>query len=118
MSLSSEYVDDASDWAKAIVLAETSCAGDYGNAMRRVARRLGIPHSLLWNLHYRPPKSIPADAFEALGTKYADEQKRRHQGEANEYHARTALGSLLLRGADALDRAADALDRQEDGSVK
>lgn len=116
MSASSEYVDDATDWAKALVLAETRCAGDYGNAMRRVARRVGVPFSVLWNLHYRSPKTVEANAFERLGVSYANVQNRQHN-DGVEYAPRTALGRLLYRTANALDRAADAMDRREDGGL-
>lgn len=116
MSSSGEYVEDASDWAKALVLSETRCAGDYGNAMRRVARKLGVPFSVIWNLHYRPPKTVAANMFERLGASYAHEYHR-HQRQGAGYAPRTALGRLVFRAAASIDGLADALDRQEDGAV-
>ena len=38
----SAYVDDAAAFAKALTLADMVRAGDYGNAMRRVARKVGV----------------------------------------------------------------------------
>ena len=99
---SAEYVEDATEWAKALVLSDQRAAGDYGNAMRRVARRVGVPFSVIWNLHYRPPKAVDAKAFEKLGTSFADEQRRLYRAERAAYTPHTALGRLLMRAADFL----------------
>ena len=95
-----EYVEDAAEWAKALVLADQQCAGDYGNAMRRVARRVGVRFSVVWNLHYRLPKAISADDFEKLGASFVNEQRRRYAEERSTTTPRTKLGRLLVRAAD------------------
>ena len=106
---SSAYVDDAKSFAKALTLSEARCAGDYGNAMRRLSRQLGVRWTLLKNLHYREPKTVDAADFVALGTAY-DERKLFNQARTR-VEARTPIGKLFTGAADEADRAASSLDR-------
>lgn len=104
----SAYIDDAADFAKALTLADMVRAGDYGNAMRRVSRRVGVGYSVLKHLHYSAPKRVETADFVRLGTAYG---KQRKAGKAAvEFVPRTALARLVVGMADALDRGADALD--------
>lgn len=96
------FVEEASVWAKALVRQECRFPGDYLPAMRRVARRLGLPFSILWALHYRKPKSLAVERYAALARAYADEQARKYREERAAITATTALGKALLRALDSL----------------
>ena len=110
MSSADAFVEEARAWAKELCRDESQGPGDYANAMKRVARRASIPFGLLWNLHYRLPKTIGAHLYAALGAFYIDEQRRRYREERKTTVATTSLGRALLR-------AADRLAGSEDGAV-
>lgn len=111
-SSASAYVEDAADFAKALTLGDVGRAGDYGPAMARVAKKVGVGHSLLKRLHYDAPKDIGAANFERLARAYGEQRKA---GRATaEVKPRTALGRWLVEAADKMDRFADAMDRPED----
>ena len=110
MSSADAFVEEARAWAKELCRDLSQGPGDYANAMKRVARRASIPFGLLWNLHYRLPKTIGAHLYAALGAFYIDEQRRRYREERKNTVATTALGRALLR-------AADRLAGSEDGAV-
>lgn len=60
-------VDEAADWARGLVEAETRGWGDQPAAMRRLAVRLGLPSwRVFWSLLYRRPKTIGAHIHAAL----------------------------------------------------
>lgn len=110
MSSSSSYVDDATGWARDLTQTESRCPGDYGNAMRRLARQINIPFRVLWNLHYRRPKTIDAAVFVSLGAAY--EQRKLYREERDGYAPKTRLGRLLVRAIDtALDENVGTVDR-------
>jgi len=69
-------VDEARGWARDLLRAETRGWGDRPQAMRRLARRLGVPWRAIEALLYRPPKSIGAEIYLALA------QAARGEGEA------------------------------------
>lgn len=99
----SAFVEEARDWAKELVRTESRRPGDHKPAMRRVARRVGVTFALLKNLHYRPPKSISVNDYLALYLDYhANEQSRKFREERANTKAKTLLGQILLRTADAL----------------
>lgn len=56
-------VDQAHEWSDEMVRRDLRGPGDVDNAMRRVARRIGVAYSLLWNLRYRKPKDIPTRQY-------------------------------------------------------
>lgn len=97
---SSAFVEEAGRWARDLVRAESRFPGDYGPAMRRVASRVGVPFSFLWNLHYRPPKSLDVEKYSALGEFYGEQQRRRYRPGRPE--AKTPLGRALVGFADRL----------------
>ena len=97
----SVYVEEATRWAKAAAREESRFPGDYQPAIERVALKVGVSKGLLWNLLYRPPKSIAVEAYTALAI-YTNEQERRYRGERAEVAPKTRLGRLLVRTADAL----------------
>lgn len=99
MSSSGSYVDDAVGWARDLTQAESRCPGDYGNAMQRLARQIGVPFRVLWNLHYRRPKTIDAANFVSLGAAY--EQRRLYREERDGYAPKTRLGRFLVGALDA-----------------
>ena len=92
----SAFVDEAEECARALVRAESRFPGDYGPAMRRVARRLGISFGTLFDLHYRKPKQIAAERWAALVMEHAEQYRK----ERSAVHPRTAAGAALLRAAD------------------
>jgi hypothetical protein len=69
-------VEEASKWNVDLINSEARGPGNFGNAMRRVARRIGVSHSKLWALRYRKPKVIIADVYLALRDAWEDERKR------------------------------------------
>ena len=76
------FVEEASDWADALARHESRRPGDYDNAMRRVADRIGIGYATLWGLRYRQPKRVFADIY--FGLKAAYEAMREAQLQALE----------------------------------
>ena len=96
----SSYVEEAKEWAHALTRSESRFPGDYGPAMKRVANMARVPAGLLWNLRYRTPKSISTEHYAALGTAYANEQRRLYRQARAEIAPRTTLGRLLVRAAD------------------
>lgn len=101
VSDAASFVEEAAHWARTLVHAESRRPGDYGNAMRRVARKARVPFSALWALHYRLPKSVGVEIYVALGDA-VNEQRNRYREERQHVEARTALGRALLRAADGL----------------
>lgn len=96
------YVEEAAEWARTLTRAESGGRpGHYAPAMKRVARRVGVPAGLLRDLHYRPPKTIAADRYAALGAAFTDERSPYRTLRASAT-AKTALGALLLGVADRL----------------
>ena len=108
--MSSAFVTEAQGWAKALVKAEARSPGDYGAAMRRVASMAKLPFTVLFNLHYRPPKTLAVDHYVKLGTLYV-EYERKYRSERSATEANTWFGRILLG-------AADRLARSEDGALR
>lgn len=103
------FVEEASHWAKKLVLSEMRCPGDHGPAMRRIARQVGVRWTLLKNLHYRLPHDVGTAEFTALGEAYA--QRKLYQQERENYTPKTALGRILVGLLDAaLDEKVGALN--------
>lgn len=102
--------------------------GDAGNAMSRVARRVGIPLGKLWALKYRPPKQIASHVLSQLAAAHTAERERQMRKLANDVtltarvagtdHPAVAAAAAVLRahgGAAAADALAE-LDRAAAGS--
>ena len=106
----SHFVDEARNWALALVRWESRFPGDYGAAMRRVVRSSNVPFGLLWNLHYRTPKTIPVEKYVALAEAFADAQRKHYCAERSAVKAKTSLGRYLLG-------ASDRLVSEDDGAV-
>lgn len=102
MSSADAFVQEARHWARELCREESRGPGDYSNAMRRIARKASVPFGLLWNLHYRVPKTISAHLYASLGAFYVDEQHRRYSEEKANIVATTSLGRALLSAAAAL----------------
>jgi hypothetical protein len=119
MSSALAFVEEAGRWARALVWDECRRPGDYADAMRRVSRRTRVPFGLLWNLHYRQPKTIGVEKYAALGAAYCDYQRRKYQEEREAAAPSTALGAALLRAADYLARQDDegVTDGGEDRNI-
>jgi hypothetical protein len=88
------YVNEAADWAHELVMAECTKPGDYLNAMRRVATRFSLPYGMLWDLHYRKPKSIGVEDYFGLFRVYTENR--------NPAEAKTKIGTVLLSVADEI----------------
>lgn len=116
MSSSSSFVEEAEQWARDLVRDECRFPGDYRPAMKRVAARSRVPYGLIWNLHYRLPKTLDVEKYAALGAFYADEQKRKFMSERSKVRATTALGALLLRAADRLAGEEDGPGKSEENA--
>lgn len=56
-------VDYACEWTSELIEMECRAPGDFGEAMHRLAKKLRVPHNLLWRLRYRKPKAIGAREF-------------------------------------------------------
>ena len=101
----SVYVEEARDWARALVTSEQRTAGEVEQAIRNVARRERLSRGTLWSLLYRPPKRIAAEIYFALGRAYeleCERQMRRFEIEREKTAPKTRLGAALVRAADAL----------------
>jgi len=109
MTGASAYVDDASDFAKALTLGDMVRAGDYGNAMRRVSRKFGVSFATLKALNYNPPKKVDTADFVKLGLAYGKQKKAGRM--PVEITPRTAIAKIVLVLADAMDGTAGALDK-------
>jgi hypothetical protein len=109
MSMAEAFVHEARQWAKELCRQESRGPGDYSNAMRRVARKASVPFGLIWNLHYRPPKTISADIYASLGAFYV-EQRRRYREETKNIVVTTSLGRALLSAANHLAGEKAGLD--------
>lgn len=98
-------VEQSREWAKALVHAEARGPGDYGNALARVARSLGVGRAKLWALLYRPPKDVPASVFVSLFAAYqatCNSQKRKFENELARTRAIAGADSILVRAAFAV----------------
>lgn len=100
-----ETVDDAKKMAMKMVKYETSGAGDFLKAMRRVAERIGVPYGTFWDLKYRKPKEIATHEYLGIFAEYA-ENKHKYEAERNEVAEPSKIGAMLLRFADGAHRAA------------
>ena len=109
----SAYVAEASDWAKKMVRRDSRGSGDSGRAMAAVARRCGVTPSLIWALHYRPPKNLLVTAYFALASQYRDEcekQRKLLEHEIEVTAAKVGADSAAVGAARALvDEIAGAL---------
>lgn len=105
-----DFVGRSRTWAAELVRAESRGAGDKGEAMRRVARRIGIAFSRIWSLEYRPPKDVPVSVYQRLAQAYLamrEDQIRRLQHEIEITRAISGDGARAVRAAEALVAAAD-----------
>ncbi len=80
----SEFVAEAAGWAEDLTRREARGSGDFANAMRRVASRLGVPYGALWALRYRPPKGVLASLYFALRDAREAERARQIRALKNE----------------------------------
>jgi len=100
-----ETVDDAKRMAMTMAKHEMSGPGDFLEAMRRVAGRIGVPFGTFWNLRYRKPKEIPTHEYIGIFAEYA-KNKHKYEAERDEVAEPSKIGALLLRFADGAHRAA------------
>ncbi len=109
-------VSEAKGWANFLVRSESHGPGDTDNAMRRVARRYGLPNSTLWALRYRAPKDLLASVYLKLRSAYQAEHERQLARLADDL-ARTrqeaGAHSILYRAAAVLARAEEAEVKDE-----
>ena len=104
-------VSEAKGWAGFLVHSESRGPGDTDNAMRRVARRYGLPHSTLWALRYRAPKDLLASVYLKLRSAYEAEHERQLARLADDLartRQQTGAHTILYRAAAAVAGAKDA----------
>jgi hypothetical protein len=98
-------VKQAQDWANELIRAEARGACDFGDAMRRVARKIGVSYSTLRGLRYRPPKDVGVSLYLTLHAAYraeCDRQARKLENEIAIAAAKVGSSSSLVRAAAAL----------------
>lgn len=105
-------IDRARGMAAALISAESRGPGDTINAMRRIARRDGIPYAALWALRYKPPKDIYASIWVKLTAAHEAMCERQLQKYT---HERIKFGADTTGLSAALVSAADALAGKSDG---
>lgn len=103
-----ETVDDAKRMAMEMAKHEMSGPGDFLEAMRRVAERIGVPFGTFWNLRYRRPKEIATHEYIGIFAEYA-KNKHKYEAERDEVAEPSKIGALLLRFADGAHRAAGVM---------
>ncbi|MER9652462.1 hypothetical protein NKJ26_02955 [Mesorhizobium sp. M0152] len=110
-----DYIAKAAKMTKEMVKLETEGTGDTDNAMRRLSDRHKLPYQLLWNLRFRPPKSIAYDLVLFIAEAYRKEC--RSAGAALLVEAEAAL---IEEGLNATDRnilvAARSVGRHAEGA--
>ncbi len=95
-------VHEARDWAMKMVRWDARASGDLSGAMARVARRCGVTRSLIWALHYRPPKDIWTSAYFKLHEAYRAECERQAKLFDHEFKiaaAKAGPGAPFVRAA-------------------
>lgn len=115
------FVNEAAQWADELARKEARGPNDYLNAMRRVADRIAVNYSVLWNLRYRRPKTIGVESYVALLEAYVSKKERQynavriaeHHGEEAVIGARK-IGEALLRAADRVA----GVEAQEDRPLR
>ncbi|HVI30438.1 hypothetical protein [Hansschlegelia sp.] len=98
-------VERAARWADALVRAESRGPGDLDNAMRRIARRYRLSHSVLWRLRYRRPRDVLASVYFTLLAAYEAECARQIDRLAHELEITKAVAGVdgrAVRAAQAL----------------
>ena len=90
-------------WARACVVFERARGVD--DPFKVVATRARVTRNAVWSLVYRPPKTVAANVYLALGGLYENEcgkQAERYAAERAATQAKTKLGRALLRTADRM----------------
>lgn len=111
VSLSDQQMPDgstvnmAAGWADSLLKFESRGPGDLDNAMRRLARKTGVPYATFWKLRYRRPADVFASVYFRLRAAYEAECARQMDRLAHEVElTRTVAGA-----ADPLVLAAEAV---------
>jgi hypothetical protein len=102
------WVDSAARWAEALVKAESRGPGDLDNARRRIARRHGLSHSILWRLRYRRPRDVLASVYFTLRSAYETECARQIDRLAHELEVTKAIAGADGRAVRAAQALVDA----------
>jgi hypothetical protein len=100
-----ETVEDAKSMAMKLAWHECKGPGDFLEAMRRVAERIGVPYGTFWNLRYRKPKEIATHEYMGIFAEFA-KNKHKYRAERDEVAEPSKVGTFLLRFADGAHRAA------------
>jgi hypothetical protein len=101
------YLDQATDWSKALTRMKARGPGDTENAMRQIEREYGIDYGFLWSLRYRRDrlKIISISVYEKIAGAYRAEcerQMRKLQHEITITEAIAGSDSNAVRAAKAL----------------
>ncbi len=106
------FVEDASGWARFLHEQERQGHGDAEAALKRAARKAGVPHSKLWSLVHRPHviKDIGTSIYFALLAAYERECARQAQMLENQLEIarqKSRAGAPLVRAAARLSGRVD-----------
>ena len=102
-------VEHASTLAEDLLRWETRGPGDTENAMRRLARRYGVPYATFWRLRYRQPKDIYLSVYLKLRAAYDAERSRQLDRLCHDIEKTAAVAGAdcdSVRAAQALVDAA------------
>jgi hypothetical protein len=110
-----DYIAKAAKKAKEMVKLESEGSGDTDNAMRRLSDRHKLPYQLLWNLRFRPPKSIAYDLVLFIDEAYRKECRK--AGAKLMVEAEAALNEEALNAIDrTIVLAAHSAGREAEGA--
>lgn len=110
------HMDRAASWADALVKSESRGPGDLDNAMRRAARKAGVPYTIFWRLRYRPPADLFVSVFNKLEAAYLAEcerQIKRLQHDIQTTKAITGADRASVRASVALVGSPDVPPKAE-----
>ncbi len=102
------YVEQAAEWANALVIRESRGPGDTENAMRRIEQRYGVPFNSLWSLRYRRPKNIVVGLFARLHAAYEAECERQMRKMAHELEITKTVAGFAHASVAAAQTLVDA----------
>ncbi|MEI9428656.1 hypothetical protein [Mesorhizobium sp. Cs1299R1N3] len=112
------YIKEAAAKAEKLVnIIDALEACGKENAMRALSNRHRLPYQLIWNLRFRPPKSIAYDLVMMLDEVYR--KKCREAGAALMVEAEAALNEEGLNASDRnIVLAGRSVGRQAEGATE
>ena len=101
------YLDQATNWSKALTRMKARGPGDTENAMRQIEREYGIDYGFLWSLRYRRERlrTISISVYEGIRAAYRAEcaaQMRKLENEIVRTEKIAGADNHAVRAAKAL----------------